>query len=128
MSSLFSKYHQEYRDWLTLKNYSPKTLKCYLSSLRKFWDFCESRQGDADFVKEDAPKLYLLYRYNEQQVSWQTVNGDYSSLRLFYKHVLQREWDLCKLPRPRKQKSLPNYGFTEVGNLWQYGKKIHISL
>lgn len=107
MSSSYEHYYQSYQDWLTLRNYSPKTLKCYLSSLRKFWNFCESRQDDRNFSKSDAVKIYLLYRYNEQKVSWQTVNGDYSSLRLFYKHILQREWDLCKLPRPRKQKKLP---------------------
>ena len=51
--------------------------------------------------------IYLLHLYNSQKVSWQTVNGDYSALRLFYKNILQRTWDLNKLPRPRKQKSLP---------------------
>jgi site-specific recombinase XerD len=58
-------------------------------------------------VKADAPQIYLLHRYRKQQVAWQTINGDYSALRLFYKHILGREWNLKKLPRPRKQKSLP---------------------
>ena len=107
MSSTFRKYDQDYRDWLTLRNYAPKTIKSYLCSLRQFWQYCESNRKDVTFNKADAPKLYLLHRYNSQKVSWQTVNGDYSSLRLFYLHILRREWDLCKLPRPRKQKSLP---------------------
>ena len=107
MASQLEKYHQAFRDWMVLKNYAPKTIKSYLGSLRQFWKFCEGERSNPNFEKSEAPKLYLLHRYNIQKVSWQTVNGDYSSLRLFYLHVLQRAWDLAKLPRPRKQKKLP---------------------
>ena len=80
-------YVGQFSDWLTLRNYAPKTIKCYTCSVRKFWAYCEKRQGDADFNKADAPRIYLLDRYQKQSVSWQTVNGDYSALRLFYKNI-----------------------------------------
>jgi len=107
MSSKQHHYVTQFEDWMTLKNYSPKTIKCYTCAVRKFWEYCEARRADSDFVKADAPQIYLLHRYRKQQVSWQTVNGDYSALRLFYKHILERDWNLKKLPRPRKVKSLP---------------------
>ena len=101
------KYLQQFENWMTLKNYSPKTIKSYLCGVRQFWDFCEQRRGDATFSKVNAVEIYLLHRFKKQQVSWQTVNGDYSALRLFYVHILGRRWDLRKLPRPKKQKTLP---------------------
>ena len=100
-------YLKQFENWLTLKNYSSKTLKCYLCSVKMFWRFCDTRQKESDFSKADAVQIYLLFRFKVQKRSWQTINGDYSALRLFYVHILQRRWDLRKLPRPRKQKTLP---------------------
>jgi len=100
-------YYQQFSNWLTLRNYAARTKKSYLCSLRQFWTYCEKQQENPSFSKANAVEHYLLFRYNEQKVSWQTVNGDYSSLRLFYTNILDRAWDLRKLPRPRKQKSLP---------------------
>lgn len=100
-------YLQQFSDWLTLKNYSKKTKKAYLCALRQFWRFCQQQEKATDFDKSVAVKTYLLHRFEEQKVAWQTVNGDYSALRLFFVNILGREWDERKLPRPRKQKSLP---------------------
>jgi len=96
-------YLDKFKNWLSLKNYAKKSIKCYLCSVRKFWLYSEAQKDNPTFSKTNAVEHYLLNRYNEQQVSWQTVNGDYSALRLFYKHILYRFWDLRKLPRPRKQ-------------------------
>ncbi|MDF1868410.1 MAG: phage integrase N-terminal SAM-like domain-containing protein [Saprospiraceae bacterium] len=68
-------YVTQFEDWMTLRNYSPKTIKCYTCAVRKFWEYCENRRGDSDFIKADAPQIYLLYRYREQQVAWQTINA-----------------------------------------------------
>jgi len=97
-------YVQRFENWLTLSNYALKSKKSYLCSLRQFWHYCEQQKESATFSKANAVEHYLLFRYNTQKVSWQTVNGDYSALRLFYKNILGR---VKKLPRPRKQKSLP---------------------
>lgn len=37
------------------------------------------------------------------------MNGDYSALQWFYKYVLNREWNVRKLIRPKKEKRLPRY-------------------
>ena len=107
MQTKLAGYLTQFENWLTLKNYAEKSKKCYLCSVRKFWNYCEQQKAHPTFSKANAVEHYLLYRYNSQKVSWQTVNGDYSALRLFYKNVLNRIWDLRKLPRPRKQRSLP---------------------
>lgn len=103
----FLSYLQQFERWLTLKNYALSTRKDYLTSVRKFHQFCQLRQTDATFKKEDAVAIYLHHRFEVDKMSWQTVNGHYSALRLFYQNVLDRDWDIKKLPRPRKQKTLP---------------------
>jgi site-specific recombinase XerD len=95
-------YLLKFENWMTLKNYAKKTHKSYSCSVRQFWGFCEGQAGKEGFSKDNAVEIFLLHRFNVQQVSWQTVNGDYSALRLFYVHILDRKWDLRKLPRPRK--------------------------
>lgn len=98
---------QQFEDWMTLKHYSEKTIKCYLASVRNFARFCEGRQREAGWDKSKAVETYLLYRFKTQGLSWQTINGDCSGIRLFYVHILHRPWDQGKLPRPRKEKYLP---------------------
>ena len=42
-----------------------------------------------------------------QGKKWQTINGDYSAMRKLFREVLDLPWDIKKLPRPRKERSLP---------------------
>ncbi len=80
----FDDYLARFRDWMTLKNYSPKTITCYLNSMKHFVRYCERRRTD-----------------------WQTINGDYSGIRLFYIRILGRVWDMKKLSHSKKEKYLP---------------------
>lgn len=96
-----------FQRWMILKNYSEKTQKCYLSALRMFWMFCEKQKSNPTFKKENAVEEYLIRRFKIEKKKWQTINGDYSAIRLFYVNILGRRWDEKKLPRPRKEKSLP---------------------
>lgn len=96
-----------YSDWLRMRNYSDQTYKSYMGTIRNFWKFCALRKGDPSFKKEDAVQIYLSYRLDEQKLDYSTVNGDYSALQWFYKYVLNREWNVRKLIRPRKEKRLP---------------------
>jgi len=98
---------EQFRRWMVLRNYSKKTQKCYLSALKNFWIFCEKQKRNPKFKKEKAVETYLIRRFEIEKKAWQTINGDYSAIRLYYVHILGREWDENKLPRPRKEKSLP---------------------
>ncbi len=98
---------KELRNWMTLKNYSESTIRCYVSAVKNFAAYCREHQSDPDYCKAKAPEQYLLYRFKTLGLSWQSINGDYSGIRLFYTQILGRPWDLNKLPRPRKEKYLP---------------------
>ena len=96
-----------YSNWLRMRNYSQQTYKAYMGTIRMFWDFCEQRQNDPTFDKANAVQTYLAFRMHEQQRDYSTVNGDYSALQWFYKYILNREWNVRKLIRPKKEKRLP---------------------
>ncbi len=98
-----------YSEYLKMRNYSVSTCKAYMGTIRKFWSYCEDRTGDLGFKKEDAVQSYLAYRLSVEQRDFSTVNGDYSSLQWFYKYILNRDWNIKKLIRPRKEKRLPRY-------------------
>ena len=100
---------QQYSNWLVMRNYSQQTYKAYMGSVRKFWSFCEARRKEVGFDKNNAVQTYLAYRLKVEKRDFSTVNGDYSALQWFYKYVLDREWNVRKLIRPKKEKRLPRY-------------------
>ncbi len=91
---------------MVLKNYSRSTRKCYCCAVKKYFEWCESQKDNPDFSKTNAHRSYLVYRH-KSGLAWQTVNGDYSAIRMLYTKILDRPWDEKKLPRPRKEKTLP---------------------
>lgn len=96
----------EFKDFMILKNFSQSTIKSYIGAVKVFLDDCKSKYGDTDLSSEMVKK-YLITRF-EKGLDWQTVNSDYSAIQKFYKNVIFVEWELKKLPRPRKEKKLPS--------------------
>lgn len=103
----FETYLKEFDRWLGLKNYAVSSRKDYLAYVRRFHDFCQLHKNDPSYKKEDAVAIFLHHRMEVEKKSWSTINCHYSALRLFYEKILDRKWNLRKLPRPKRQKSLP---------------------
>lgn len=97
---------KELENYLVLSSYSLATRKSYLSAATNFYKWCLKNSKHPDFDKANAHRLYLVARA-KKGLAWQTVNGDYSAIRMLYTKVLGREWDMKKTPRPRKEKYLP---------------------
>jgi len=97
---------KELENYLVLSNYSSATRKSYVSAVTNFYKWCVQHQHDPDFDKANAHRAYLVAR-SKSGVAWQTVNGDYSGIRMLYTKVLGREWDVEKVPRPRRETFLP---------------------
>ena len=101
-----SGYVKDLADWLKIRNYSQATISAYCCALRQFLDWRQSEGMGVQFAQEDA-RSYILHRYDQGR-RWQTINGDYSSIKKFYEHVLGQDWNVDHLPRPRKERSLPS--------------------
>ena len=94
-----------YDDYLILKNFSIATRKMYLRTLKRYLRFHNSRYAGQEIGKESA-KQFILYRKKSGR-SWPTINCDYSALRKYFREVVHKEWRLKKIPRPRKEDTLP---------------------
>jgi integrase/recombinase XerD len=95
-----------FEDQLILRNAPLKTRTSYLTHLRKFMEYCISKNLDEAFTNE-AVKQYLLYRYS-QKLDWKTVNIDYSAIKKYVTEVLGQEWNTQMFPRPKTNDELPN--------------------
>lgn len=94
---------EEMKKYLTLKGFTSKTIKSYLGHVRRFLECTNSLELD----KEDAEK-YIYSLLKEQQNSHSYVNQALSSIKILYKNVLKKGDILCEIPRPRKEKKLPD--------------------
>jgi integrase/recombinase XerD len=89
---------------MELRNYSPHTIKAYLWHARAF----EKLFGkSAEQLGEQAVRQYLHYLTTTKGVSISNITIAYSSLKFLYVHVLERDWNVNKLPRAKKEKKLP---------------------
>lgn len=91
---------------LILLNSPLRTRVSYLSSLKKYLEFCNSKNMEYAFT-DDAVKQFLLYRYS-QNLDWKTINLDYSAIKKYLVGVLQKEWNVQMYPRPKANTELPN--------------------
>ena len=97
---------QQYEGYLKLANFSDRSVRGYVSTLKYFLLYCTENYPDQDLT-QDMARTYLYERYHKG-LSWSAINCDYSSLRKYFKNVIDKEWSFKKLPRPRKEKLLPN--------------------
>ncbi|HET7629524.1 MAG TPA: site-specific integrase, partial [Bacillales bacterium] len=90
---------------LRLKGYSVKTQKAYLGHVQRLGQFY-----DKNFL-ELAPeeiRRYVLHHLEEREASHSYANQLVSALKFFYHEVLHRDDVIVKLPRPKRQQTLPS--------------------
>lgn len=96
---------QVMREELRLRNYSPRTIKAYLSCVRAF------AHKIAPLLPRDATerdiRAYLLYLLEEKERPAGTVNQVYNALRFLYEDLYHRPFVIKDLPRPKKERRLP---------------------
>ena len=105
MQPTISSQLKAFEELLILKNFSKSTKSMYLRTLKSFLRFC-ARKYPRQALSQDLARQYILARHKQGR-SWSTINCDYSSLRKYFKEVLQLEWLLKKMPRPKKDRTLP---------------------
>jgi site-specific recombinase XerD len=96
----------EFKEFMTLKNFSKRTVKTYSQIVLQFLNWWRRLEEESP-MNDDVVRKYLLFRF-DQNKDWQTVNSDYSAIQTWFKNVLMINWSLTKLPRPMKEKKLPS--------------------
>lgn len=90
---------------LMLEGAAYSTRKTYASVLRKLTIW---HDGDVAMATREDLLSFLTHCAEEKRYSRATMNQLVNALRAYYERVLGRPKDELRLPRPRKQRSLPN--------------------
>ncbi|MBW1667384.1 MAG: site-specific integrase [Deltaproteobacteria bacterium] len=96
-------YNQMKMD-LELKNFSPKTITCYLDWMVRFVRHYGRLPVE---MGEEEIRNYLYYLMKEKKVSQSSINQAYSAMKFFYETTMRREWNGIKIPRIKNRKKLP---------------------
>ncbi|ABR47605.1 phage integrase family protein [Alkaliphilus metalliredigens QYMF] len=96
---------QQLEKQFTLKGYSPKTKKSYIGHVKRFLGFINNKPEV--LTKQDVEK-YMYHLLNVQENSHAFANQALSAIKFYYQHSLKKDKVLYDLPRPKKEKTLPN--------------------
>ena len=86
--SKFNTYYEQHCKHLKLNGFRPKTIEAYARGIRRIGEYFNGRLDD---LSHD--ELLDYFHQLKQKASWITVKLDLYGLKLFYTHVLKREWD-----------------------------------
>ena len=96
----------EYREKLSIKRYSPNTMKTYLNCFKEFINYYSSIE--LSDIKEEHIKQYLLYLIEAKKVSSSYQNQMINSIKFYYEQVLGKERKFYYIDRPFKEHKLPS--------------------
>jgi len=75
---------------ISLRHYSPKTLRSYTGWVRRFQDYTRSK--DPGLLSSSDVKDFLTFLAVKKKVSASSQNQAFNALLFFYRHVLNREF------------------------------------
>ena len=89
---------------MELRGLSKCTCKTYLKQMHHF--VRHFKKSPLEMTEKEI-REYLHYLTHDKKLSHSYVNCAYSALKFFYTTTLDREWDIRKLPRLKKERKLP---------------------
>jgi integrase/recombinase XerD len=99
-------FYEKVRGELRLRNYSYKTIKSYTSCLRSFIKYIHPVHPRE--VSEEGIRKYLLHLITKEKLAASTVNQVFNALRFLYVELYNKPFVIGRLPRPQKEKKLPD--------------------
>ena len=87
---------------MIIRNYSKKTIQAYVSHITAY-----TRCFGKSPAEKGEVRKYLFYLKDEKRTSWSNINEAYNALKYFSEKVLDRDFELAKILRPRGQLKLP---------------------
>lgn len=89
---------------LELNGYSPNTITAYIRYAEKLY---QHYQKSFEQITTEEIQNYLHYLTVDKKYSYSYININYNALKFLYANILNRTWDVNKLPRLKKDKKLP---------------------
>lgn len=99
----FQPQYEKLQQCLVLQGLRPKTVEAYTRAIRRVAEYfgCCPDNLTADDLRDYFGALVKSH-------SWSTVKLDRCGLQFYYRHVLDKPWDLVKIVKPPKVRSLPD--------------------
>jgi integrase/recombinase XerD len=91
-------------DEMELRNYSPKTIQCYVETVARFARYFNK---SPDKLGPEEVRTYLLHLVQEKKRSWGTYKQALAALRYFYRWVVKGPEIVEDIRCPRPERRLP---------------------
>lgn len=97
---------EKFKRFLSSKRYSANTIKTYSEALRSFFLF-HKEKPISEITNED------IILYNNQYILYNNLSASYqnqivSAIKLYYRCIEEKNIEIEKIHRPRREKILPN--------------------
>lgn len=89
---------------MSIRNYSERTIKSYISSLSKL---CQYYNSSADTITTDQVKSYIYKRVQDEGIAPSTINQIISIWRILQVDILKRKYNTIDIKRPRREVKIP---------------------
>jgi integrase/recombinase XerD len=90
---------------LKLMDYNESTIKTYQQHFQLFINYFKNT--DPEEINFNEVRQYILYLVKKKKYSVSSQNNAINSIKFYYTHVLHQEIDDYYLPRPKREKRLP---------------------
>ena len=89
---------------LTIRNYSPRTIKIYLNRVAKFAQYFGQ---SPDQLGPEHIRQFQVFLVQTKKASWAQVNQTVCALRFLYRVCLDKPWMIEHIPFAKQPKRLP---------------------
>jgi site-specific recombinase XerD len=89
---------------LPRRNYSPGTIRCYLSAVA---DFARYFHRPPDQLRPQHIREYQAYLFRERKLDATSVTQKLAALRFFFIKTLRKPWSVAETPYPKQVRRLP---------------------
>jgi len=100
-------YNDELNLYFELKDTPESSRESYSRRINAFIHFIEARNQSLETIETTDIQQYILYLKKEKKLAAGTINTYISSIRFFYVHVLNKEWNASRIPRMRRKTVMP---------------------
>ena len=96
-----------FMEHVTLKAYSPSTLKTYRNEFMQLLQLLKSKPVTA--LTADDLRRYFVYCFETLKLSENTLHSRINAIKFYFEQVLGREKFFWEIPRPKKAEKLPRF-------------------
>ena len=102
------KYIQDMQLYFELSGTPESTEEAYLRRLKSFLLYLQNNNIALDNLTLSNVQEYIIFLKRDKNLSAGTINNYISAIRLFYCGILEKEWNLKKIPRMKRKSKLPH--------------------